>query len=150
MTSLSATAVPMPNPLIHYWTMWNEPDIALVRAHLDRAVSPDVAWVDPQHAHTGRDALEKNVITLRTNKPQYRFVIASEIDNHHNRFRYQWHMMRRHRVLLRGLDIVTLNDDGLICRVDGFFGETVPLRDTDSGVPGRLKVTEAPDAEVDD
>jgi hypothetical protein len=36
----------MPNPLIHYWTMWNEPDIALVRSHLDRAVSPDVATPD--------------------------------------------------------------------------------------------------------
>lgn len=133
----------MPEPLVHYWTMWNEPDTALVRSHLDLAVAPDIEWADPQHFHTGRDALEKNVISLRTNKPQYRFVIASEIDNHHNRYRYQWHMMRRHRVLLRGLDIVTLDERGLICRVDGFFGETVPLQDTDSGVPDRFRNTPA-------
>lgn len=138
MASLSANATQMPEPLIHYWTMWNETDTALVRGHLDRAVSSDVVWADPQHFHTGREALERNVITLRTAKPQYRFVIASEIDSHHDRFRYRWHMMRRHRVLLRGLDIVTINPDGLICRVDGFFGETLTVRDDDSGVPDQL------------
>ncbi|MEM7323971.1 MAG: nuclear transport factor 2 family protein [Actinomycetota bacterium] len=143
MNPLAATAIPMPDPLVHYWTMWNEPDLGLVRGHLDLAVSEDVLWTDPQHAHVGRDALEANVIGLRTAKPAYRFVIASEIDAHHDRYRYHWHMMRRHRVLLRGMDIATVNSAGLICRVDGFFGAAITLQDTNSGVPDRFRFAAA-------
>lgn len=139
MAPLDAIAVPMPKPLVHYWTMWNEPDLLAVRGHLDQAVSTDVVWADPQHFHTGRDALESNVKTLRMAKPQYRFVIASEIDEHNSRFRYSWHMMRKHRVLMRGLDIVSVNGDGLIERVDGFFGDPIPVRHRDSGVPAELR-----------
>ncbi len=123
----TTTPAPMPVALQHYWTMWNEPDLTAVRGHLDQAVTEAVEWVDPLHSFVGRDALEDNVRTLRTDKPEYRFAIASELDAHHNRVRYEWHMMRKHRVLLRGFDVITLNDLGLIERVDGFFGELVPL-----------------------
>ena len=115
-----------PTALRHYWAMWNEPDVERVRHHLDQAVTPGVEWTDPMHAHVGRDALEENVRTLRTDKPEYRFVIGSLFDGHHNLCRYEWHMMRKHRVLLRGLDVVTFAADGLIGRVDGFFGELQP------------------------
>lgn len=124
---------------MHYWTMWNEHDVDKVRGHLDKAVSTDVVWADPLHHHVGRDALEENVRTLRTAKPEYYFVIASELDEHHNRYRYQWHMKRKHRVLMRGLDIATLSDDGLIERVDGFFGPLSEPSADASGIPAVLR-----------
>lgn len=117
----------MPEALRHYWTMWNEPSLELVRGHLNQAVSEDFIFADPLHYHVGRDALEANVRTLRTDKPEYRFEIGSQFDSHNRRYRYEWHMKRKHRVLLVGLDIATLNEAGQVERVDGFFGPLKPL-----------------------
>jgi len=129
----------MPDALRHYWTMWNEPDLGRLRSHLEQSVTADIVWADPLHFHTGIDALEANARELKSNKPEYYFVIASELDEHHGRFRYQWHMKRKHRVLMRGLDIATLNADGLIERVDGFFGSLADVAGSDSGVPAELR-----------
>ena len=128
----------MPRSLVHYWTMWNEPDLQRVRQHLDRAVSEEVVWVDPQHAFTGRDALEANVAALRSAKPQYRFVIASAVDGHHDRLRYRWNMVRGRRVLVEGLDVVQIAPDGLVARVDGFFGQLPPAESAKHGIPATL------------
>lgn len=132
--------VDMPVALQHYWRMWNEDDLGLLRAHLEQAVTADVVWADPLHFHVGIDALEANARELKSAKPEYYFVIASELDAHHDRYRYQWHMKRKHRVLMRGLDIVTMNAVGLIERVDGFFGALKPpADDASSGVPRDLR-----------
>ncbi|MEL7155506.1 MAG: nuclear transport factor 2 family protein [Actinomycetota bacterium] len=134
-----APAVPMPDPLIHYWTMWNEPDLDAVRRHLDAAVSTDFVFVDPRHHHIGRDALEANVRALRTDKPRYRFVIASELDGHHDCYRYEWHMTAGSRTLLQGFDVARVGTDGLLERVDGFFGALAPVAAADSLVPEFLR-----------
>ncbi|MEM7273432.1 MAG: nuclear transport factor 2 family protein [Actinomycetota bacterium] len=128
----------MPPALVHYWTMWNEPDPTRIRHHLDRAVAERVVWVDPRDTFVGRDALEANVVALRTNRPGYRFVIASAVDGHHDRLRYRWDMMRGRRVLLRGLDIVTIDRNGLVARVDGFFGDPPPIDGHGHGIPAAL------------
>ncbi len=131
--------VAMPDALRHYWTMWNEPDVAAVRGHLDRAVSEGFVFADPVHFHVGRDALEDNVRTLRTTKPRYRFVIASELDVQNGCYRYEWNMLSKHRVLMRGFDTARVDDDGLLARVDGFFGELSPVAADGSGVPAFLR-----------
>ncbi len=117
--------IEMPESMRHYWNMWNEPDVEQIRSHLELAVSDDVLFVDPLHQHQGKDALEANVRQLRSEKPKYSFVIASNIDGHSNRYRYRWNLMRRDRVLLKGFDVTTLNEDGMVERIDGFFGELV-------------------------
>ena len=131
----------MPRPLVAYWTAWNEPFLDRVREHLESAVTPDVQWNDPRDSFVGIDELEAAVRRLRGAKPEYRFVIASEIDCHHGRLRYRWDMHRNGRVLMSGLDIATLNGDGTrICRVDGFFGDPTPIKAEASGVPDELRV----------
>ena len=110
----------------HYWAMWNETDLGRVREHLDQAVSEDFIFCDPLHWHVGRDALEENVRQLRTEEPLAEFDVSSGVDQHHNRYRYSWTFGRRGRVLLHGFDVATTNEDGLIERIDGFFG---PLPD---------------------
>lgn len=130
----------MPAPLIAYWTAWNESDLALVAGHLVGAVTDDVAWNDPRDSFVGKEALVAAVARLRTDKPEYYFVIASEIDSHNNRLRYRWDMRRKERTLMEGLDIVTLDSEsGLIERVDGFFGHPTPIKDADTGVPAVLR-----------
>jgi hypothetical protein len=106
----------------HYWAMWNEHDLSLVRGHLDRAVTDDFIFCDPLHWYVGRDALEDNVKTFRTQYPKASFNMGSGFDHHHNRYRYQWKLMVGSRLLVLGLDIVTVNDNGLLERIDGFFG----------------------------
>lgn len=106
----------------HYWSMWNEPDPDLVRAHLERAVSDDIEFCDPINHHVGKDALEQNVHAFRAEQPDAVFVLGSGIDSHHDRHRYEWHFTRRGRVLLRGYDVATTAAAGLLCKVDGFFG----------------------------
>lgn len=132
--------VPMPAPLVAYWTAWNETDVERVRDHLDAAVTRDVVWNDPRDSFSGMDELEAAVRRLRTSKPDYLFTIASEIDQHHHRLRYRWDMARNGRTLMEGLDIVTVDpSSGLIERVDGFFGHPTPIDGTNSGVPEALR-----------
>lgn len=129
----------MPGSLVSYWTAWNESDLDRVRQLLPSAVTRDVMWNDPRDSFVGIAALESAISRLRTDRPGYRFVIASEIDHHHGRFRYRWDMVSRGRVLMKGLDVVTMeSSSGLICRVDGFFGDPTPLKDSGSGVPTAL------------
>jgi hypothetical protein len=136
---LSEWDIAMPEALTAYWTAWNSRDLDGVRGLLDRAVTPDVVWNDPRDSFVGIDELEDAIRRLRTSKPDYEFIIASEIDHHHGRLRYRWDMGRNGRTLMEGLDIVTLSSTGLIERVDGFFGEPTPIDDDDSGVPAALR-----------
>lgn len=114
-----------PAALRHYFDMWNERDLDSIRGHLDIAVSEDFDFCDPVHHHRGRDALEANVRQLRTERPDASFSILTKLDHHHNRYRYRWEMKDGEAIVMKGLDVTTINDVGLIERIDGFFG---PLR----------------------
>ena len=115
----------VPDVLRHYLLMWNERDSEAIRGHLDRAVSEDCLWVDPQHAHVGRDALENNVRRFRR---RYKTAeIKLNVDGHHQRYRYEWRIVMDEALLIEGFDVMTLNDEGLIERVDGFFGKLVSI-----------------------
>jgi hypothetical protein len=107
----------------HYLRMWNERDPARIRSHLDLAVTEDCLWVDPQNAHVGRDDLEHNVRTFREKFPEAELGLGSNVDGHHDRYRYEWVIRNEGKVLIRGFDVTTLAESGLIERVDGFFGE---------------------------
>lgn len=127
----------MPDALVAYWSAWNEPDVERIRSHLVGAVTEHVEWNDPRDAFVGIDELEQAMRRLRTSKPDYAFVIASEIDRHHDRLRYRWDMVRNGRTLMEGLDVVTLEpSSGLVARVDGFFGHPTPIDSGDSGGSG--------------
>lgn len=131
----------MPDALVAYWTAWNEPDLERIRTHLLHAVTADVEWNDPRDSFAGIDELEQAIRRLRTGKPEYAFVIASEIDCHHARLRYRWDMVRNGRTLMEGLDVVTLDPASrLVARVDGFFGHPTPIGAGVSGIPRHLRV----------
>ena len=124
---MSAATVPAlpdnaPAVLVTYMQMWNERDLDAIRGHLDAAVSEDCLWVDPQHQHTGRDALEANVRGFRATFPNADLGVGSNVDAHNDRYRYEWVIVNDGELLIRGFDVVTVDADGLIGRVDGFFG----------------------------
>ena len=79
-------------------------------------------------------------LRLRSDHPDYRFFMVSEIDRHHNRCRDRWDMVRGDRVVIEGLDVVTFDEPtGLIARVDGFFCEPTSVKVDGSGVPQGLQ-----------
>lgn len=137
--------IDMPESLVSYWMAWNETDLGRVRRHLDVGVTENVEWNDPRDSFVGIDALETAIRDLRSSKPTYRFVLASEVDHHHDRLRYRWDMISRGRKLMEGLDVVTLESESrLIGRVDGFFGSPTYIKETGSGVPEVMRFTSRP------
>jgi hypothetical protein len=88
----------MPEAMEHYWAMWNEFD------------------------------LEANVREFRAERPAAGFIVASLLDSHNQRYRYEWNLVEDDKVTLRGFDVTTLDDEGLIERIDGFFGPLRPRR----------------------
>lgn len=119
-----------PEVLRRYLAAWNEPDGERVRVHLERCVAADCWWVDPLHQHTGIDALEANIREFRATYPDAALGLGSNIDSHNGRHRYEWAITTgtgaERAVLLRGFDVATVDDAGLINRVDGFFGPLTP------------------------
>ena len=90
----------LPTALHHYTLMWNERDENAIRGHVDRAVSEDCLWVDPQHYHVGRDALEANVRGFRSKFPNAELSLASNVDGHNGRYRYEWMIKIGEKVLI--------------------------------------------------
>lgn len=127
----AAALASAPDVLHRYMAMWNERDVDQVRTHLDACVSESCLWVDPQHQHTGRDALEANVRAFRGAFPDAYLGLASNVDGHNDRYRYEWLITTGEgadtALLIRGFDVATLDSDGLIERVDGFFGRLDPF-----------------------
>jgi SnoaL-like domain len=116
----------------HYFAMWNETDTSKIRGHLEKAVMPDFEFCDPIHFHVGHDDLEANVRAFRAEHPDARLAPSSVIDQHHNRLRYNWEFRKGKRLMLVGLDIVTMAENGLIQRIDGFFGPLTPIGDAET------------------
>jgi hypothetical protein len=106
----------------HYFTMWNETDVSLVRGHLDQAVTEDFVFCDPLHHHVGRDALEENVREFRHQYPHAQISVSSGFDSHHDRYRYTWKITVRGKVFVTGFDAVRVDENGRLARIDGFFG----------------------------
>jgi hypothetical protein len=119
--------IQIPESLTHYLLMWNEVTPDNIRGHLDKAVSEDCLWVDPQHSHVGRDALEENVRGFREKYGSAKLALASNVDGHNGRYRYEWEITLGDQILIHGFDVATLNAAGEIERVDGFFGRLKPL-----------------------
>lgn len=119
----------MPRAMQDYLAMWNERDMTTMRSLLDSAVSEDMVFADPANLHVGRDALAQNVTEFRERFPDADLSVASGVDSQHGRHRYAWRIEVGGELLLEGFDVSTVNGDGLIERVDGFFGPLPPLED---------------------
>lgn len=105
---------------------WNERDPGEVRGHLDRALAPDVEFIDPSIETHGIDEFEANVHEVQRGIPGAVYERTSGVDSHHRLHRYSWRISRDGEVLLPGFDVTEVDDDGKVCRVLGFFG---PLPD---------------------
>ena len=113
----------LPQSFKHLLAAWNESDLGQIRSHLDKAITPQIEFTDPNFCIRGIDAFENMIKEFRKNAPKATCAHTSGYDSHHNRFRYQWTVQVNPNTAVVGYDVTTLNDDGLVERIDGFFGE---------------------------
>ena len=117
-----------PEAFDHMLAAWNERDPALVRSHLERALAPDIEFIDPSVETHGIDEFEANVHDVHARVPGAEYSRTSGVDGHHRIYRYSWQISRDGEVILPGFDVAEVDEDGKVARVLGFFG---PLPDDD-------------------
>ena len=111
-----------PESLDHMLASWNERDPKRVRAHLEKALSPEVVFIDPSVVTRGIDEFESNVHEVHHRLPGADYRRASEVDRHHSVARYAWEIHRNGELILPGFDVTEFDEEGRVLRVLGFFG----------------------------
>lgn len=102
---------------------WNEHDPVKLRELVEAALTPDVAFTDPNYQIVGIDAFIDQVNAFRATEGAARLAPTSGVDMHHDRARYSWVVLRPDGTRFEGFDAVALDlAQGKICRIDGFFG----------------------------
>jgi len=122
----------IPESLVHYLAAWNETDPSKVRGHLNRSCAANVLFVDPMHTTRTIDDLEQMILAAREERPNASYHRTSGVDGHNLRYRYLWEVRNEGQTLVPGMDVATINDDGLLVQIDGFFGPIPDLDTTDS------------------
>jgi len=111
-----------PESLDHMLAAWNEPDPACVRGHLDKALAPDVRFVDPSIDVTGIDGFEANVHEVQTKVPGAVYSRTSGVDTQHGFYRYHWAIHSGGALVIEGFDVTEIDSSGHVKQVIGFFG----------------------------
>ena len=112
-----------PPALDNMLAAWNEREPDKIRAHLEKALAPEVRFVDPSIDVTGIDGFEANVHEVQSSIPGAVYSRASAVDSQHNFHRYHWAIHQDGNLLIAGFDVTQTNDDGQVVCVIGFFGE---------------------------
>ena len=113
-----------PESFDHMLAAWNESDASLVRSHLEKALAPQVRFVDPSIDVTGIDGFEANVHEVHAKNPGNVYSRASKVDSQHGFHRYHWAIHNKDgELVLPGFDVVETNAAGRVVCVIGFFGE---------------------------
>ena len=111
-----------PETLDHMFAVWNESDSSKVRGHLDKALAPDVRFVDPSIDVTGIDGFEANVHAVHAKIPGAVYSRTSGVDSQHGFHRYHWAIHREGQLVIPGFDVVETDAEGKVRCVIGFFG----------------------------
>jgi hypothetical protein len=106
---------------------WNEKDLTKIRSCVDKSVTENIVFADPANFIHGIDAFEKMIKDFRVKYPESIVKRTSGLDSHNRRYRYSWEIYIGEIMIVKGLDVATLNENGLIDRIDGFFGDLPPM-----------------------
>ena len=117
-----------PESLDHMLAAWNETDPSKVRGHLEQALATEIEFIDPSTVTRGIDEFEANVRNVHAALPGAEYSRTSGVDSHHGLHRYSWQISRDGEVLLPGFDVASIDEEGRVTRVLGFFG---PLPEED-------------------
>ncbi|MCK7615414.1 hypothetical protein [Roseibium sediminicola] len=111
-----------------YCSAWSERDPSYRRDLLDKSVSVDVRYTDPETDLRGRTELVDHIAGVLASRVGAKILRTSAIDEHHGMARFAWHLVKADGTALpEGLDIVTVDgQSGKLKSILGFFG---PLKE---------------------
>lgn len=115
-----------PQCFVDLMEAWNLKDASKARPLLEASLAPDILFADPTNLIKGIDAFEAMVKEFRAANPEAHCVRASGYQEQNNRYRYKWLFTLSEGVAVKGMDVSHVNEDGLICRIDAFFGDLPP------------------------
>ena len=111
--------------LNNYVKAWHEPDAQKRHALLETAWTDNGTYTDPTAHVDGRDALVAHIGQFQAN-PQFKgfsIVQTSDIDVHHQVFRFEWAMQDpAGKTVTGGMDYGEFDENGAITKIVGFFG----------------------------
>jgi hypothetical protein len=102
---------------------YSEPDDARRAALVKELWAPDGSLVDPPFDGTGHDAITGMGAILQQHYAGHTFRRSTAVDAHHGHARYGWDLLGPDgAVVLSGIDVADVDDDGTLRRIVGFFG----------------------------
>ncbi len=120
--------------LENYFKAWAEPDDDVRRKILEAGWAEDGTYTDPSAHVEGREALVMHIGGFKKNARAngMNIVRTSDIQFHHNVFRFQWEMRGPDgKTLTPGMDYGEFNDKGMITKIVGFFGPFPAMEKTE-------------------
>lgn len=107
-----------------YLAAWNEPDAGTRAPLIEKAWAADGVLRDPPLEGEGHAGISAAADAMHANFAGHHFRRASGIDAHHDAFRYAWELVSPEgAVVMAGVDVGLLADDGRLQRITGFFGD---------------------------
>ncbi|MEP3278756.1 MAG: nuclear transport factor 2 family protein [Stappiaceae bacterium] len=106
-----------------YGAAWSEPDADKRLALLTIAWSEDGLYQDPSGEAVGRQALSDRIGGFHAQQPGARVELTSGFSEHHGKIYFSWRMLTPDgNVAINGVDFGTLDDEGRLTQIVGFFG----------------------------
>lgn len=111
-----------------YLAALSETDEARRAELVQTAWTEDGQFFDPLLEASGHTALGALATTVTEHYPGHTFRRTSGIDTHHGIIRFGWELVAEDgQVVLAGLDVGILAEDGRLSRIAGFFGDPPAL-----------------------
>lgn len=106
-----------------YFTMWNTDDAELRLAAATKCFADGATYTDPLADVAEPAGISAMVGALRESHAGYTLRLASSIDEHHDRLRFEWEILDADGGLyLTGVDCGVVAPDGRLASISGFFG----------------------------
>lgn len=107
-----------------YLAAYGEPDADRRAPLIATAWAQDGRLVDPPLTGDGHEGISAAADALQQQFAGHRFRRVSDVDLHHDRFRVAWELAAPDgTVVLTGLDVGRVAEDGRLAEITGFFGE---------------------------
>ncbi|WP_211241158.1 nuclear transport factor 2 family protein [Pseudonocardia spinosispora] len=111
-----------------YLAAWNETDVAARRVLLEQCWADGGVYIDPHVELIGRDALDRHISKIQTERPGARLEFMSSIDIHHTVARFLWRLVRADGTYGdTSIDFAETASDWRLGKVIGFFGAAPAL-----------------------
>ena len=103
---------------------YTEPDAARRAELIATAWAADGKLVDPPLSGEGHDGISAAADALLMHYAGHTFRRTSGIDAHNDAIRYAWELVSPEgNVVIAGLDVGEVTEDGRLKRITGFFGD---------------------------